>query len=88
MVINLKNFLSLPVYTESGIKLGKVFDLEIDIENQSITQYFVRLNFFSIKYFLIQNTQVKEVKDDRLIVYDGVIKDSLTKTSLGPVLEE
>ena len=74
MVISLKKLLRLPVYTESEIKLGRIFDLEIDAAAQTVLRYLVRPNFLSAKYFLIAGAQVKEVKDDRVVVYDGAIK--------------
>lgn len=87
MIINLQKLLRLPVYTESGTKLGKIFDFELDIDSQTVVRYFVRPNFFSVKYFLIQNNQVKEIKVDRVVVYDNVVADYLGKTS-GAILEE
>ena len=74
MVIGLHKLLRLPVYTESEIKLGRIFDLEIDVAAQTVLRYLVRPNFLSAKYFLIAGAQVKEVKDDRVVVYDSAIK--------------
>ncbi len=87
MVINIQKFLRLPVYTESGAKLGKIFDFELDIDSQTAVRYFVRPNLFSLKYFLIQNSQIKEIKVDSIVVYDSVVSDYLGKTS-GVALEE
>lgn len=81
MVINIQKFLRLPVYTESGTKLGKIFDFELDIDSQTVVRYFVRLNWFSLKYFLVQNSQIKEIKVDSIIVYDSIVSDYLGKTS-------
>ncbi len=75
MFINLQKLLRLPVYTESEIKLGRIFDLELDITSQTIMRYLVRPNFFSAKTFLIANAQVKEIKNDRMVVYDSALKD-------------
>ena len=74
MIINLNRLLRLPVYTESEIKLGRIFDMELDVESQAVARYLVRPNFLSAKYFLIAGAQVKEVKDDRVVVYDSAIK--------------
>ncbi len=81
MIINLQKLLRLPVFTESGIKLGRVFDLELDVEAQGVLRYMVRLNFLSAKIFLIQNSQVKEIKNDRFVVYDSVLKADLPQTA-------
>lgn len=74
MFINLQKLLRLPVYTESEIKLGRVFDLELDVSSQTVMRYLVRPNIFSAKSFLIANAQVKEIKSDRLVVYDSALK--------------
>lgn len=74
MIINLNKLLHLPVYTESGIKLGKIYELEIDAGVHMILRYLVRPNIFSTRCFLIKNTQVKDIAADRVIVYDEVIK--------------
>ena len=68
MIINLQKLLRLPVYTESGIKLGRIFDLEMDVDAQTVIRYFVRPNFLSPKYFLIAKSQVKEIQSDRVVV--------------------
>jgi sporulation protein YlmC with PRC-barrel domain len=74
MFINLHKLLRLPVYTESEIKLGRIFDLELDINTQAVMRYLVRPNFLSAKSFLIASAQVKEIKNDRVVVYDSVLK--------------
>ena len=77
MVIGLQKLLRLPVYTESGIKLGRIFDLELDVATQAVMRYLVRPNFLSTKSFLIAGAQVKEIKNDRVVVYDSVLKAGL-----------
>lgn len=72
--INLQKLLRLPVFTESEIRLGRVFDLEIDLDSQVVIRYLVRANFLSPKVFLIANSQVKEIKVDRIVVYDDVLR--------------
>ncbi len=74
MLINLHKLLRLPVFTESEIKLGRIFDLELDVEAQTVMRYLVRPNFLSAKHFLIAGAQVKEIKNDRMVVYDSVLK--------------
>ncbi len=88
MVINLRKLLRLPVYTESGKKLGKVFDLELNVDSHVVVQYLVKPSFLSIKNLLVQSSQVKSVKEDRIIVEDSVEKISFTETSPGMALEE
>ncbi len=74
MAINLHKLLHLPVYTESEVKLGRIFDLELDATSQAIVRYLVRPNFLSAKYFLVASAQIKEIKNDRVVVYDSVLK--------------
>ena len=81
MVIGLHQLLRLPVYTESEIKLGRIFDLELDAEAQAVLRYFVRPNFLSAKSFLIAGAQVKEIKNDRVVVYDSVLKADLARVT-------
>ncbi|HSR89592.1 MAG TPA: PRC-barrel domain-containing protein [Candidatus Udaeobacter sp.] len=78
MIVNLQKLLRLPVYTESEIKLGRVFDLELDVTSQSVLRYLVRPNFLSPKSFLISSSQVKEIKNDRIVVYDDTLKVEAT----------
>lgn len=72
MLINLHKLLDLPVYTESGAKLGKIFDVELDIESHMVLRYLVRPNFISMHHFLIQVAQVKEITDEKMVVDDAV----------------
>lgn len=87
MFINLRQLSRLPVYTESGTKLGRVFDLELDAETQIVKRYLVRPNFFSAKNFLIQNSQVKEIKSDCLVVYDSSVKADMPQANVEAALE-
>ena len=88
MIASIKKILHLPVYTESGEKLGEVFDVEMDVDTHMVLRYFVRPNFFSLKSFLISTSQIKCIKDDRVVVYDSDGKDILTKATSAPLLEE
>jgi len=74
MIINLQKLLRLPVYTESGVKLGQVYDLEIDVDSHTVMQYLVRQNMLSAKYFLVKNSQIKDITKDKVIVEDNVLK--------------
>ncbi|MBP6859575.1 MAG: PRC-barrel domain-containing protein [Candidatus Magasanikbacteria bacterium] len=82
MIINLRKLLDLPVYTESGAKLGKIFDFELDIENHFVLRYLVRPNFISLQNFLIQSAQVQKITNDRMIVDDAVVKAKKTAPTI------
>ena len=78
MIINFRRMARLWVYTESGTKLGRVYDFELDVESHGIARYLVRPNFLSAKNFLIQVAQVKEITSERMVVYDSAVKASLS----------
>ena len=46
MIINFKKLINLPVFTESGQKLGKVCDLELATESHQIKKISGRRKFF------------------------------------------
>lgn len=79
MITNLRQLMRLPVYTESGIKLGRVCDLEIDAGAHAVMQYLVRPNVLSAKYYLINNTQVKDITAEKIVVFDNVLKVNTAK---------
>ena len=83
MIVNLATLLELPVYTQSGVKLGKIFDLELDIENQMILRYLVRPNFISMQRFLIQAAQVQEITKEKIIVDDTVVAETNQSVASG-----
>ena len=83
MIVNLATLLELPVYTQSGVKLGKIFDLELDIENQMILRYLVRPNFISMQRFLIQAAQVQQITKEKIIVDDTVVAETNQSVASG-----
>jgi len=74
MIINLQQLKKLPVVTKSGMKLGKVIDINFLADNQTIFQYVVRPSFFSGRTFLITTTQVLEIADN-IVVDDALVLD-------------
>ena len=74
MLINLHNLLHLPVFTESGTKLGKIHDLNLDIESHYVNSYIVRSSLIS-KTHLIKPIQIISVGKEKIIVKDAVIKE-------------
>jgi len=74
MIVTLSNLERLPVYTESGTKLGQIYELEIDANTHTIMRYLARSSVFSPKYFLIKNSQIKDITEDKVIVYDNILK--------------
>ena len=88
MVINLRKLLRLPVYTESGTKLGKIYDCEIDAETHAILRYIIKANFLSAANFLVQTSQVVAITTDRVVVEDMIIKSGAQAMFGGAALEE
>lgn len=88
MIINLQKLLRLPVYTESGTKLGRIFDLELEVESHGVARYLVKPSFFSARNFLIQVSQIKEITSDRVVVFDGAIQADLAKVARPTLLSE
>jgi len=74
MIINLRQLKKLPVITKSGMKLGKVSDINFLVDTQTIFQYIVRPSFLSGRIFLIKTNQVLEISD-RIIVDDAVVSE-------------
>jgi len=74
MFINLKTLLHLPVYTESGVHLGRIHDLEVEFDTHHVRRYIVEPRFFSKEYYLINPIQIKEITEEKIIVEDNVSK--------------
>ncbi len=68
----------LPVYTKSGLHLGRLVGFEIEIESQMITHYQVRPKGLSARLFktplLVAREQVVSITEEKMIVEDNVEK--------------
>lgn len=71
MIISLQQLKKLSVVTKSGIKLGKISEINLLAETQTIYQYLVRPSFFSGRIFLVHANQIVEISD-KIIVDDAV----------------
>lgn len=74
MLINLHNLLHLPVITESGVRLGKVHDVNFDIENHCVKSYVVYAGLLS-KHHLIKPSQIVAVTKEQITVDDAFLKE-------------
>lgn len=72
MLIRWKQLKKIPVYTESGLHLGKVVGLEIDLESHIIRAYFVRKMF--APELSIHREQVLSITIEKMTVEDGAVK--------------
>jgi len=92
-----KNLISLPVFTQSGVSLGKISDVEIETESQAILRYVVKKNFFD-QPLLIHRDQVISINAKSMVVEDAVVKEKeaeaiaksphLAKKEIGVVTKE
>lgn len=74
MIINLHQLKKIPVVTKSGIKLGKVNEINFLVDSQSVFQYIVRPSIFGGRTFVINAKQVLEISD-RILVDDAVMSE-------------
>ena len=75
MFINWHTITHLPVFTESGQKLGHVSEVEIDIESHTIRKYIVSHGIVTKETFLIVPLQIKSITEEKMVVEDSIIKD-------------
>ena len=75
MIINLHQLKKLPVVTKSGVKLGKIREINFLAETQTVYQYIVRPSFLSGRTFLIKTNQVLEI-GNKIVVDDAVIAET------------
>ncbi len=68
----------LKVTTESGIRIGKVCGLCIDIETHTISQYEVKQRHLThTSHFLIHRNSVVSISETEMIVKDAGIYEEL-----------
>lgn len=82
-----KNLLGLPVFTRSGAALGKLMDVELDVEAHLVMSYHVRtsqlLPGFLSKQIVVGREQVVSITAEKIIVEDTIIKESSTARAWG-----
>ena len=71
-----KQVVRLPVVTVQGIALGKVRDIEFDLEAGTIRQYLVG-GLWGIRY-RIAPSQVVRIESRRMVVADAVVSEQAT----------
>ena len=78
MRITFSQLKKLPVKTQSGVYLGKVVDAILSVDENLILQYQVRSHKIVGRTFLINNSQVREITAEKIIVDDASIADTAT----------
>ena len=79
MLINVRKLIGLPVFTQSGEKLGEVSDVNLDIESHVVREYLIKKNFFNKSSHIIKPNQVRQVTAEKMIVDDCFIKEAEEK---------
>jgi len=78
-LVHHKELINLPVETKSGDYLGKIFNLEIDLDSQSIISYDVKytniLKGILKDKLLISRNQIISISKERMIVNDNVLTE-------------
>jgi len=67
----------LPVYSESGVSLGKVEDYTIDLGSFKVQKIYVKQSLFKnllLRRLIIDRAQIVEVTPRKIIVRDGSAK--------------
>ena len=78
MFVQYKKLIGLDVETRSGELLGRVVGFVINTDVHEIEQYEVvpsLIKKFLGKTFLINRKQVVEIKKNKIIVEDGIVKE-------------
>ena len=78
MLLQHKQLIGLDVETQSGELLGKVAGFVINIDTHEIEQYEVSPSLvkqFLGRVLLVNRKQVREIKKNKIIVEDGVVKE-------------
>jgi sporulation protein YlmC with PRC-barrel domain len=81
MLVGLKKLLHFPVFTKSGVKLGKITDADFDMETQSVIKYHAAASAFSGNKFLIDRSQVLEITADKIVVDDSLAAEQNTEAA-------
>ncbi len=93
-MINYNKLKKLPVKTVSGVLLGRVKDLEIDVDNLNLVKLVVRTSWCSS--LLVNVSQVVRITADELVVKDNLaeekpvneIKEVVETVLEAPTMEE
>lgn len=77
MTLTSKQIVSLPVFTESGVKIGKVAFLEFNEKEHLIEKYAIKtsgLMQLIPTIILVSPKQIIEINSEQVVVEDNIIK--------------
>lgn len=73
MITTFEHLIRLPVVTESGHKLGHMYDVELDGETHAVRKYLVKQGVINKEEYLVAPLQIKSITAEQIIVEDGVL---------------
>ena len=80
MILNHKELINLPVYTESDQHLGKISDFEIEASSNYIVKYYIKpeslIKELVSKELIVSSEQVISVDKEKMIVEDNIVKSA------------
>jgi len=80
MKIKAKKIINLPVYTKSNTCLGMVVDFGIDVNIQSVIEYYIKpesvVSGLVRGKLIINRGQIIEISDKKIIVDDNITTQS------------
>lgn len=88
MILNYKQLIDLPVYTEKGQHLGRISCFDINSTAQNIVKYYVKPESFIkeliAKELIIDAGQVISIDKNKMVVEENVVKarEKMKKTQL------
>jgi len=82
MLMPVKKIMALPVYTQSRQKLGRVIDVNLDIDNQSVFQYVVGRGIVDKDLYLVRPVQVIYITAEEMVVDDAVSKNPVVAAEI------
>ncbi len=85
MQITFSQLKKLPVYTQSGIYLGKVVDAVLEVDSNLVFQYKVQSHKVVGRTFLINVSQVRSITTEKIIVDDASVPSTGVVSAAGCV---
>lgn len=88
MILNAKKIIGLPVETKDGEKIGKVVDINLDIESHIINSYAVKSGFIRNENLIIGRNQVRSIDDKKMVIEDSLIRERTKSKTAENVLTQ
>ncbi|OGY44534.1 MAG: hypothetical protein A2729_01750 [Candidatus Buchananbacteria bacterium RIFCSPHIGHO2_01_FULL_39_14] len=79
MLISSSDLINLPVYTSNGRHLGRIASFDLNIDGQTIENYYVKTGLIKglwHEQLMINHRQVISISKEKMVVEDMVLKES------------